>query len=271
MPASDYMRPNDVKAFLEGAANFHVWILLRASNPEAKQYIGVPGYRPKRLDCKAKTAKRNVNLPGGLGEKKTAGLVVNPTIPGMAAAFDDLDEALETWSGFKDKCDIPKPGALTPYFPGGKFYSVQMDPSHERYGCVIFSDISNRAHASYIHSDYDLYGIVPEKDPTANVRVVETRLDEKHSRSQEFFDLQHYLNKRMGVPMILHGAQETYKEDWDDKLDVFCPDGRNIIQAYGADAIQRLYKVTFRGRRLYGSNANPKPFFGKWQILGPES
>jgi hypothetical protein len=146
-----------------------------------------------------------------------------------------------------------------------------MDPAHERYGCVLFSSSSQRISASYLHSDYDLFGIVLEDDPATNTRVVEKRLGENHARSREFFDLQHYLNNRMGIAMILHGAQETYKEDWDDDLDVFCPDGKTILQAYGADAIQRLYRDNFHGRRLYGPNANPKPFFGKWQILRPDS
>lgn len=271
MSVSNYMRPNDVTAFLETAARFHAWILLRASNPAAKQYIGVAGFLPKRLDCKAKTAKRNATLPGKLGEKKTAGLVVDPTIQGMSSAFDGMAKVLKAWNDFRDKCYIPKPDKPVTYFPDGKFYSVQMDPSHERYGCVLFSLSSQRLSASYLHSDYDLFGIVSEKDPAANVRVEEKRLGEDHSRSQEFFDLQHYLNNRMGVAMILHGAQETYKDDWDDNLDVFCPDGKTILQAYGADAIQRLYRDTFRGRQLYGPNAKPKPFFGNWQMLRPDS
>jgi hypothetical protein len=52
-----------------------------------KQYIGEPKYTPKRLDCKAKTADRDAEVPG-LGTKKTAGLVVDPTLPGFQHAFD---------------------------------------------------------------------------------------------------------------------------------------------------------------------------------------
>jgi len=144
-----------------------------------------------------------------------------------------------------------------------------MDPGHERYGCVLFSISSNRPAASYIHSDYDLYGIVPEDRPDTNIRVKEKRLGQDHTRSQLFFDVQHYLNHRMGVAMILHGEQDTFKEDMNDNLDVFCPDGEKIIEAYGPDAVLQLYTVTFKGRAMYGKGSNPKPYFGQWQALGP--
>ena len=273
MPASDYMRPTDVTVFRDAAKRYGVWIVVRASNPAGKQYIGVHGYTPKRIDCKAKTADKDVTLPGVVGRKKTAGLVVNPEIEGMLAAFEDTQDIVKNWLEFKPFCYFPQPGPPPLWFPGGKQYSIQMDPSHERYGCVLFSISCNRAAASFIHSDYDLYGIVLEADPAANVRVADEggRLGQPHTRSQLFFDVQHYLNHRMGVAMILHGEQETFKEDFDDNLDVFCPDGEKIIEAYGANAIRRLYEVTFKGRLLYGKNANPKPLFGLWKVLRPDT
>lgn len=262
------MRQQDVDAFLAAAKHYQVWILVRASKSAAKEYVGVKGYVPKRLDCKAKTADENVTLPGIPGEKKTAGLVVNPNIPGMQMAFKNFGKAQKYWDLFEHLCYVPKAGAapLT-YFPGGKLYSVQMDTTHPHYGCVIFSSWSNMANGQYIHSDYDLFGIVRKGDPTANVRVTEERLGQVHSRGQEFFDIQHYLNKRMGIAMVLHGEQEKFSDDVDDNLDVFCPDGATVLPAYGPDAIRRLYEETFQGRRLYGKDANPKPFFGKWQKL----
>jgi hypothetical protein len=273
MSVNDYMRPIDVEVFREAARRFKVWIVLRASNPAGKQYIRARGFVPKRIDCKAKTADKDVTLPGGLGNKKTAGLVVNPEIPGMLAAFDDTAEIVEDWLKFKTNCFLPKPGAHLLWFPGGKQYSVQMNSGDEHYGCVLFSVSSNLAAASYIHSDYDLFGIVPQSDPSSNVRVVDEggRHGQPHTRSQLFFDVQHYLNHRMGVPMILHGEQDTFKEEFDDNLDVFCPDGQSIIAAYGADAIRRLYAETFKGRPLYDRGSNPKPLFGQWQILRPSA
>jgi hypothetical protein len=273
MSASDYMRSTDVEVFRDAAKRYAVWILLRASNPAGKQYIGVHGFVPKRIDCKAKTADKDVPLPGVPGRKKMAGLVVNPEIEGMLLAFDDTTDIVKNWREFEPLCYLPKPGPPPLWIPGGKQYSVQMDPTHERYGCVVFSVSSNRAAASYIHSDYDLYGIVLDSDPSSNVRVKdeEGRHGQPHTRSRLFFDVQHYLNHRMGVPMILHGEQETFKEDFDDKLDVFPPDGGFPFEAYGADAIRRLYKETFQGRPIYGGDAIPKPLFGLWQVIRPNT
>src|SRR5580692_5097778 len=173
MSASDYMRPIDIKAFQDAAKRFNIWILLRASNPAGKQLIGLRGYVPKRIDCKAKTADSNVTLPDVPGLKKTAGLVVNPEIKGMLAAFKDPKDIVKEWLKFKPLCYFPKAGPLPPWLPEGKQYSVQMDPANERYGCVLFSISSNRAAASYIHSDYDLYAIVAGSDPSINVRVAD--------------------------------------------------------------------------------------------------
>jgi len=267
------MRPIDVAAFCSAAKHFDVWIVVRASNPAGKQYIGLRGYVPKRIDCKAKTAKTDVNLLGAPGLKKTAGLVVNPEIDGMIAAFADSKGIVEEWNKFKPLCYIPKPGPQPLWFPNGMQYSVQMDPSSDRYGCVLFSVSSNRAAASYIHSDYDLFGIVPMSDPSSNIRVVDQggRHGQPHARGRNFFDVQHYVNNRIGVPMVLHGEQDTFKDDLNDKLDVFPPDGGTPFEAYGPEAITRLYKITFRGRPMYGKDSNPKPFFGLWQALGPNS
>lgn len=271
MSAYDYMRPKDVDVFRAAALRYQVWILVRASNKAAKDYIGSPGYTPKRLDCKAKTAECNAIIPGTDREKLTSGLVINPTLKGMETAFDSIEKynrALEFWHKFEIRCHIPKPGEpKVTYFPGGKLYSVQVDPTDVHYGCVLFSSWSGAANASYIHSDYDLFGLVLRDDPIANVRVSETRLGEAHSRGRELFDIQHFLNKRMGVAMILHGEQEKYSDDVNDRLDVFWPDGVTVTEAYGAEAIRSLYESTFQGRRLYGPDAKSRPFFGKWQAL----
>lgn len=271
MSVHDYMRAADIQAFMKAAHRFRVWILLRASNPAAKPYIGIPGFVPKRFDCKAKTADRNVVFQGIPGEKQLAGLVVDVEIPGMFEAFNDvkkMHKAEKEWQSFKHFLWRPKPGErpLT-YIPGGKFYTVQVDPKSPHYGCVMFSTWSNIAGASYIHSDYDLFGIVPADDPTSNIRVREKLLGMDHCRGPELFDIQTFLNKSMGVPMVLHGDQEKYKNDLDDKLDVFFPDGRTVESYYSEDAIRRLYDTTFKGRRLFGGDGIPRPFFGRWEVM----
>lgn len=103
----------------------------------------------------------------------------------------------------------------------------------------------------YIHGDFDLYGIVPAVDPSKNVAVSELRLGRHHSRSPEFFDVQNYINSRIGVPMVLHGAQESYgAEHSDEGIDLFCPDGK-MIGAENAAEIGMLYEKQFKGRKLF--------------------
>jgi len=272
MSVHEYMREVDIQAFRDAAKFYKVWILVRASNQEAKKFIGVPGYVPKRLDCKAKTADRDVQVRGLPGKAQTAGLVVNPVLDDMAMrdAFETPERhqrAIKYWHEFESHCYIPKPGEKLLWIPGGKFYQVERDPAHVHYGCVIFSSSSNVAAGSYIHSDYDLYGIVRADDPAANVRVKETRLGQVHSRGRELFDIQHFLNKRMGVAMILHGEQEKFSDDMRDELDIFWPDGITVTEANGAAAIYQLYQTTFKGRRLYGKDGNPQPFFGRWETI----
>jgi hypothetical protein len=269
MSAIDYMRSLDVQAFVTAAGRFKVWILVRRSNVAAKDHIGKPGFSPKRLDCKAKTADKNAQL-GILGEKKTAGLVVDPTIPGMETAFEKSTKhsnAVRIWrESFQNMCYFPQPGDQPrTYYPQGKLYTVQSDQKHPRYGCVMFSSGSLVSAGSYVHSDYDLYAIVPEDDPTTNVRVKEKRLGMSHSRGREFFDIQHFLNRTMGVAMVLHGDQEKYSDDTDDKVDVFWPDGRPPTEAYGASQIRSLYETTFKGRQMFGPGAKPQPYFGQWE------
>ena len=263
MSVNDYMRDVDIQAFRDAAKFYNVWILVRASNKEAKKFIGCPGFVPKRLDCKAKTADRNVAIRGLPGAAQTGGLVVDPLLDDMALrdAFESPkkhERAIRYWREFEGLCYIPKPGEKLLWFPGGKLYSVQVDRSHPHYGCVIFSSSSNAAAGSYIHSDYDLYGIVRADDPASNVRVKETRLGQVHSRGRELFDIQHFLNKRMGVPMIQHGEQEKYSDDMDDTLDVFWPDRVTVTEERGAPAIRKLYQTTFQGRPLYGKDGNPR-------------
>ena len=57
MAVFDYMPQRHVAAFKRAAGHFVVWILVRRGNPASKKFIGQPGYIPKMLDCKAKTAE----------------------------------------------------------------------------------------------------------------------------------------------------------------------------------------------------------------------
>jgi hypothetical protein len=58
MAVFDYMPTQHIEAFKKAAGHFHVWILVRRGNPESKKWIGLPGYIPKLLDCKAQDRRK---------------------------------------------------------------------------------------------------------------------------------------------------------------------------------------------------------------------
>lgn len=260
------MTASQSQAFQDAAKRFNVYILVRRTNLRSLDYVGDSACVPKRLDCKAKTADSNY-VHKLFGHKTVAGLVVDPTITGRDAfnSSKKYDSAIAEWKGDENRpgfvASMLDPGILTldgqrklTYIPHGKFYFIDLDPSSSRYGCVKFSSSSLMSAGKYIHGDFDLYGIVRADDPSRNVAVSETRLGQKHSRSPEFFDVQHYVNRRIGVPMVLHGSQESYgSEHGDEGVDVFKPDGGFIgLENFGEIAF--LYDTVFKGRRLFTKN-----------------
>jgi len=254
---NSHMRSRDIAACSEAAKFYEVYILVRRTNTQSIQYIGRPGYVAKRLDCKAKTADFSVRLPEGF--KEVAGLVVDPTLEGFHRAFNPgkLIEAKEEWKKFKP---LVAPDMLTPhgkaaytYMPKGKFYAVQLDKKNKHYGCVMFSSSSLLSAANYIHGDYDLYDIVPADNPKENIVYEGMRLDVPHNRGKRFFDVQHFLNRRMGAPLVLHGSQSKWKSHTDEPIDFFCPNGE-VREAININQIQELYQTVFMGRQPHGAN-----------------
>ncbi|HLK66547.1 MAG TPA: hypothetical protein VKU19_24100 [Bryobacteraceae bacterium] len=262
----EYMPQRHVEAFKRTAGHFQAWILVRRGNPQSKKWIGKPGYIPKLLDCKAKTADLEAN-----GEGSTAGLVASPILVPHAFSDQKRKNALKEWPKLEPYLYTFDPKTNLASDKAGKHYTIQMDPKHPHYGCVMYKPVFRSA-TEYIHGDYDLYAIVPYSDPTANVKVNETGFSgEKHSRSPRLYDVQYFL-KAAGVmpgqefasPMVRHGEQETFKTDWDDVLDVFWPDGRSITELNGSAAIRRFYADTLGGRRQFGDGVTGQPAGGKW-------
>lgn len=261
-----YMPPKHVEAFQRAAAHFKVWILVRRGNPASLQWIGKPGYIPKPFDCKAKTGEKN------LGHVQCAGLVVSPKLLPGAFEARKLKSALEEWPKFEPllySFDFRNPGANLQSDRAGKHYTLQMDPSHKHYGCVLYKPVY-RALAEYIHADYDLYAVVPQADPKTMTYVRETAYGQPHSRSALLYDVQYFLkaagilkDQEFGSPMVRHGEQETFKMDWDDTLDVFWPDGKSITELVGEAKIKDFYRTTLGGRQPVAKGTAP-PVFGKW-------
>lgn len=252
------MSPAHAAAFLEAARHFKVYILVRQTNAASLDHIGKGYAVPKRLDCKAKTADFDFQSPYGL--KQTAGLVADPNIVGAQAfGAGKLAKAQAEWQHFSATMIRPEVSTLAgqralTYIPHGGFYFVDLDPQSPRYGCVKFAQSSLISAGKYIHGDFDLYGIVPAADPTSNVRVGERMLGNAHFRSPEFRDVQIYVNRRIGVPMVLHGAQEAYDPAHSDEVvDIFHPDGKQTTCNNGAEMGQ-LYQTLFKGRKLFTKN-----------------
>ena len=258
MTLERHMRREDIQVFKDAARRYQVYILVRRTNPAALAYFKKAGYAPKRLDCKAKTADRNVVLPD-LGTKQTAGLVVDPTLPGYFMAFRTVERyqvACKEWAKFAVKLPTqavtgPNGGGMT-YIPGGGLYAVQQDRAHPHYGCILFSSSSLLSAARYVHGDYDLYDIVPKANPARNVIFQGKMLGEAHNRGGHLFDVQHYINRNTGVAAVLHGSQAKYaSEHSDEVVDVFFPDGRPVRPCAGKAALERLYRGEFKGRPLF--------------------
>ncbi|MFN7918546.1 MAG: hypothetical protein U0Q16_00525 [Bryobacteraceae bacterium] len=262
----EYMPLRHMEAFRLAAARFQVWILVRRGNKSSKRWIGVPGYIPKMLDCKAKTAQIDVN-----GDGSTAGLVVSPVLLPGAFKREKLASALKEWAGFEPKLYVFDSKTALADDRAGKHYTLQSDPKHKHFGCVMYKPVF-RGQCEYIHGDYDLYAIVPAADPQVNVRVAETGFGgEAHSRGPLLYDVQYFFKAAgmfkgsdSGIPMIRHGEQETFKTDWEDTLDVFWPDGKTVTELSGGAQIQGFYRDTLQGRRPYGKDDQPgQP--GHWQ------
>ena len=267
-PVNDYMPPKHVEAFQRTAGHFKVWILVRRGNPASLKWIGQFGYMPKPLDCKAKTAEKDVE------QIQCAGLVVSPELLPAAFSPDKLHKALGEWPKFSPLLytfDPANPQANLAADRTGKRYTIQTDRTNKHYGCVMYKPVF-RAEAEYIHADYDLYAVVPAANPKPNVFVRESGMGgQPHSRSQKFYDVQYFLKaagilkgQEFGSPMIRHGEQETYKTDWDEKLDVFWPDGNTVTELIGSAKIQEFYRDTLEGRQQVDKNSAPQPAGGSW-------
>ena len=290
----DHIRRQDVEAFRDAARLFHVHILIRRTNPGSLQYVGRRGYMPKPIDCKPKTADRNVMLPTGR-IVRCAGLVVNPTVPGFEKAFASERKAKKSvseWLEFAQKygllkdlysgeayvagrSDVESGGRSYRTTDRGGVFLVQYDPAHVHYGCMMFCPVKvfnggapdlataiqplpTRPTNLYIHGDYDIFGIVPVDMPGFKTVHQAMLFGLENTYSEESRQVTEFLNRRMGTPMIQHGAQEdaSIETDEHEHLDVFWAGGQ-ISEVRGRDAIEKLYADTFAGRKVGPHSSMP--------------
>lgn len=152
------------------------WIGVREPNDLADRWIGRPGYIPKPVTCKAKTADNPTH--------RLAGLVVDPTLEPGAFRAESLLGAQESWRRFA---------------PGGRLP-------------VLFTRVDSGAdkgvlklNGSSIHADYDLMALLLA-DPAGGRKAT------SQPEAKVLYDkVAPALNRGFGSPMIQHGPEMAYE------------------------------------------------------------
>jgi hypothetical protein len=210
------MRKPDKLVFAACAIDKGLWILVRRTNPASLDYIGKPGFVPKPIDCKPKTADFG----------KFAGLVVSPEIVQKAFSPTKEPEAAKCWKKFLEE--------------KSNRYQVDNDPESEWYGCILIG-------GNKIHGDYDPYDIVDPRLARRNFALVDTLHGQLHMRSPWLAEIQKWINDRIGSEVVQHSGETQYKDHTDQTIDVFGPNGEYFALATEA-AIRASYKYMFDGR-----------------------
>jgi hypothetical protein len=216
------VRSQDKPFFLEAARYFQCWILMRRTNRASLEYVGRPGYTPKRFDCKAKTADMDVS------PYKLAGLVVNPNLQPRAFKAEKLEKAKQFWS------------EMTPLL--GNIYTLDSDPKSKHYGCL-------KLGGAYIHADYDLYDIIDITQPHRNLAAVEMLLGQPHRRGANVLRVQAFINSRIGSPMIQHSGEAQFADHSEQAIDAFGPHGEDVT-ILNEFSVRWWYEKQFGGRKM---------------------
>lgn len=216
------MRPNDKQIVLQAARELNLWILVRRTNPASLQYIGRPGYTPKPIDCKAKTADRNV------GQCQSAGLVVDPTVQPFAFSPGKIEKALREWRRYSHEMLI-----------SGRYTVESADA--RTFGFV-------KLNGQYLHGDYDLYDIIDPQQANRNLAAVESLLGQPHMRGPNLYRVQNFINSKIGVRMVQHGGEMQYADHSEQSIDVFGPNGEDVT-ILNEHSVRHWYENQFQGRR----------------------
>ena len=214
------MRPQDKMIFLAAARALNLWILVRRTNTESLKYITKPGYVPKRIDCKAKTADFNI------GKFELAGLVVDPDIHPKAFKPGKLAKAMQAWKSMEGHMGT---------------YEVESSTTSKHFGCL-------KIHGQYIHGDYDLYDIIDPKQPHRNLALVSESYGMMHVIGANTQKVMNYINPKIGSAMIQHGGEAQYADLSEQSIDVFGPGGEDYT-VLNAFSLKAIYEARFKGRQ----------------------
>lgn len=257
-----YVHYEHIAALLGASHRLGVFVLLRRTNPESIKFVGYPGFVPKPLACKPKTAQTDavIYADGRRYQSMCAGLVVDPRRVG-ADAFAGNEaahaKAVSTWdeywkggppSGFavQLKKSSGYYGCVMRCAPGYRVFPQGRDfASHAKAkavrthalhqtgdaGFIMYPDRNIDKHAlaslpygcAYIHGDYDLYALV-HKDARDVRQPREGQFDgQPHRYGKMWRPLEALVRSQIAIDMIQHGSQEHFCSHSDDEVDIFCP------------------------------------------------
>lgn len=219
------IRPEDKEVFAAAALEIGVYILVRGTNEASLEYIPDPLCIPKPIDCKAKTAN----------EGPLAGLVVDPN-ENPRAFSDDRRKEAKKW------IDLLPPR-----------YTVDRDTASPFHGCVLLG-------GKRVHGDYDLKGIVLPGQEQRILTLVTESLGQDARRGPKFYDVQNFVNKAIGKPMVQHGAEDEYldhSKDLGETIFVFFPEKREPKLLRGPAETKAWYAKELKGRSPLIHDAPP--------------
>lgn len=288
------MRGRDFRVFCMTAQKYGVYLLVRRTNESSLPYVGKPGYYPKPLVVKAKTADLDpppMSFKVG-GQKQTvqhrvAGLVVHPDLQPQAFAGNKVEKAVGCW---RESMDVfLPPGADIPLAVPesrrtltwwgrehlstgtGWRWRVDIDPQSVHFGCLQVA--RDTVPWSYLHGDYDLKDVIVKGQETHNEPVRGLTHGVKNVTpllpGLEFETIRRELNDGMGVDMVQHGAEAQFAGHGDEPINVILPEGPGLkfLMLENAEAVQSWYMAL--NRALVASNG--KDYLGdksRWFWFG---
>lgn len=272
------VKPSHIYAFTYACSALDVILLLRTTNTASISWMEKNGYVAKPIDCKAKTADRNGDANGNW--VACAGLVVSPIVLGKSVFGNKLVKAEKAWGDFEHSLGSEKlSSGVQIYLRHEKrgFYAVDTFPSSSHYGCLMVSDQMppddfdpKKSHSrrwmeinmSYLHGDYDLYGII-DYSGLGELRpgqVQESNISEGQLLGQKSFTtakskaVEESINLIIGDDMVKHGEQSAYEHSVDDDVYIFYPSGDIQVVSESqfkhpsemANYFQDLYRYVFK-------------------------
>jgi hypothetical protein len=265
------MRGKDVRSFCMVAQKYNVYILVRQTKEASLEYIGKPGYYPKPVAIKAKTAENDPPLftvrgngPTLTAQHKIAGLVPHPWFQPKVFIKNNQDLWLKAQKFWLQTLDIAlSPGSNIPeanlnkpetwsfwgkdHLSGrtGWHWKIDIDPGSAHFGCLQVA--RDNIPWSYLHGDYDLKDVIVRGQETYNERS-EGKIQGVKNYTPllpglEFETIRKALNDEIGVEMVQHGAEAQFAEQGDEAITVILPVGPNLqFHILGnAEAVQRWY------------------------------